>query len=389
MPITRPASSVTTRGLRVRRAKMRALPIGLATAVLVANAIFAEEPPGPTAPEPPLDRRAVCALLPLSGPHEALGRQALNAIREVLEGRSIRVVPLDVSGGDIGAPVARAHAECAIGIGGIGDHEARRLAEAAEAQAWTVLILGRDPDDRIRSHAIWVGVPRMEVLETLARHCVAERARNTATILVPDTPYGQKVRVAFRRAFEEAGGRVALEQVAPVGEDPARTARTFAAARMEAVPASPCAAEVLFLGFDLETARKVIPRLEFEGVPTRHTEGACLEVLVAGTELWNDPVRVSRLADDLNGAVFAAPERSGLPPIASDAAVAASLAAAWLESATGGEPAPVERAEGLVVQNSGQDLTVRGGRLTGRTIRIFEIRDGGITPWPGRPPAEK
>lgn len=339
----------------------------------------------------------VCLILPLSGPHAGLGRRALRALEGLL-GDDATVRALDSNDPGPATQVGKARdSGCVLAIGGLGDRESRTMSEAAEAAAMPLLVLGRDPDDRARAHVISVRTPRSETVAAVARHGIETSKRTAAHVLVPDTPFGREVAQAFRAAFEAGGGQIRTERAVPSAEDLAKAAAAFAAERRKAADGRPCEGEVLFLGYDLARALRLVSLLEFEGVPVRKGEGACPSLLVTGTGLWNDPARVSRLGDDLSGARFAdvalpEGERDALEAEVRDAAlVARALLAAGMGSrgagsethADGdgarGDPAAIARSgEGLAFRGATGDLEVRGGRVVGRTLRIFEVRQGEI-----------
>ncbi len=355
--------------------------------------------PSPRPEQPPVaPAPAVCLILPLSGPHAGLGRRALRSLEGVLgDGATVRVLDSDDPGPATQVGKAR-DSGCVLAIGGLGDRESRTMSEAAEAVAMPLLALGQDPDDRARAHVISVRTPRSETVAAVARHGIETAKRTAAHVLVPDTPFGREVAWAFRAAFEAGGGRVRTERAVPLAEDLAKAAAAFAAERGGADDGRPCEGEVLFLGYDLARALRLVSLLEFEGVPVRKGKGACPPLLITGTGLWNDPARVSRLGDDLGGARFAdvaLPEGEGdvLDAEVRDAAfLARALLAAGMgsrsaggtgtlasEDGAGGAPDAIARwAEGLAFHGATGDLAVRGGRVVGRTIGVFELRQGEI-----------
>ncbi len=337
----------------------------------------------------------VCLVLPMSGPHTALGRQVEKTLRAVLDDGAVGVRVLDSNDPGPASQLGKARdTGCVLAIGGLGDRESRTMVEAAEAADMPLLALGRDPDDRVRSHVLWVRTSRMEEVSAIARH--AATGRTVAHVLVPDTVFGRQVARAFRVAFEVAGGQVRTERAVPPREDLGKVAATFAAERKRVGEGPACEGEVLFLGYDLGGAMRLVSWLEFEGVPVRKGAGGCPPVLIAGTSRWNDPARVSRLGDDLDGVRFAdvvlpEGERDVFQAEVRDAAF---LARALLGSGLGsraragaGEVGGEERgdaiarwAEGLVFRGATGDLTVRGGRVVGRTWGVFEVRRGEIRP---------
>lgn len=371
--------------------------IGWCVAFLAVTRVSGQEVPV-ASPRAAFSARppAVCLILPLSGPHAGLGRRALRALEGVL-GEDVTVRALDSNDPGPATQVAKARdSGCVLAIGGLGDRESLGMSEAAEAEALPLLALGVEPDDRARAHVIAVRTPRAEAVAAIARHAAGASGRVAAHVIVPDTRFGRRVAEEFRAAFEARGGRVLVEHPVPSAEDLAKAAASFAAKRKTAVEGRPCEREVLFLGYDLARAMRLVSLLEFEGVPVRRGEGACPPLLVTGTALWNDRARVSRLGDDLGGARFAdvalpEGERDVLEAEVRDAAFLARVLllehkgpgdALGTGTAAGegpGDPGAVaRRAEGLTFHGATGDLEVRGGRVVGRTLRIFEIRQGEV-----------
>ncbi len=375
--------------------------IGWCVAFLAVPRVSGQEVPAasPQAEQAiPARPAAVCLILPLSGPHAGLGRRALRSLEEALgDGVMVRVLDSEDPGPATQVGKAR-DSGCALAIGGLGDRESRTMSEAAEAAAMPLLALGRDPDDRARAHVIWVRTRRSETVAAVARHGIETAKRTVAHVLAPDTPFGREVAQAFRAAFEAGGGQIRTERAVPSDEDLAKAAKAFAAERGKADDGRPCEGEVLFLGFDLARAMRLVSLLEFEGVPVRKGEGTCPALLVTGTSLWNDRARVSRLGDDLNGARFAdvalpEGERDVLEAEVRDAAsLARALPAAGMRSrgaggagtpaggeGAEGDPDAIARwGEGLAFHGATGDLEVRGGRVVGRTVTVFEISQGTI-----------
>lgn len=358
----------------------------------------------PESPEMVSARRpVVCVIVPLTGPHEGLGKRVRRAIEAVLEGETVTVRAMDSREPEPAAQVARARSiGCDLAIGGIGDRESRTMAEAAAVATMPFLALGAEPDERTRSKVIWVRTSRAETLAAIAQHAIQDEGRDVAHVLVPDSPYGRRVAASFRSEFEVSGGRVVTQRVVPLGEDLAKTAALFAAARAVASGGSDemggprrlgGACEVLFLGFDLISAFRLVPLLEFEGVFLRKV--GCPPMMVVGTPLWNNRARVSRLGDTLNGVRFAdlelpEGETEVLDAEARDAGLLAkTLLSKWegrrSEAGVGDKEedgwADISRwAEGVAFRGATGDLKVRGGRVVGRRLRVFEIHDGTLRP---------
>lgn len=318
----------------------------------------------------------VCLLLPLSGPLASVG-QGLRALMEkMLSEEGVGYVALDTAAEGANALLEHCRqAGGAVGVGGIGDKEAIGLAEAAEAQGFSMLTLGRVIPDRNFRHVIWVATPRADLMERLAAYAV-EQGKKYAYVVAGESKFSKEVSRLFGSAFTQRGGEIRL--TAALGKDDfAKVANLLAQARGEGMAGQ----DVLFLGVDLQTSRRLLGFLEFEGIKTRG-EGS---VLLLGTSLWGGHEMLSRMGNALDGAVFADLERpAGLDPLESDARAAAKMAVAFLKSETTpdagdkaeGRKALAETLEGMKFAADAGDLQVKGGRVTGRKIVLYEIRSG-------------
>jgi len=328
----------------------------------------------------------VCLVLPLSGPHGALGERVARAAGRVLGAAGLPVRRVD-DRGDVaaaGEAVARAVDEgCVAAIGGLGDDEARAVGEAAASQGLPLLALGAVPDQRARNGVVWARTSRAEPIAALATRLAAKEGVSSAILLAPGSRYGRAAFEAFRAAFEAAGGRVAVTRVLGPGEDdPKAAAKAFGALVREARSTRPCGPEVVFLPMDADGARRWLGFLEGEGVVGPPAESRCPRPVVAGASPWADPAGLARSGAALEGGRFGdvrvTGEDPGTPVLEAEAGDAARLLVALVRSAAGGRREDVRHAmeAGAAAAGATGSLRIEHGRVMGRDVATFTLRAG-------------
>lgn len=170
-------------------------------------------------------------LLPLSGPHAAVGEAMLNGAQLALfdggAGR-IELLPKD-TGGDPGRAAAAARQAVAEGaaivLGPLFAGEAAEVAPVTAPAGVPVLAFTTDPAQA--RPGVWVLglLPEPPVRRVVAAARAAGAERFAA--LVPESAYGRLVLEAFRRAVADAGGVVVREEVYP-GSNPSPAVRRLA-----------------------------------------------------------------------------------------------------------------------------------------------------------------
>lgn len=372
----------------------RSLPRLAALVLLLAASASAQEPDPVSAPV--AERPPACVALPLSGPHAALGKRILAAVDAAWA--EANLPPLrryDTRGtpADAAAAVAQVAADGCVGlIGGLGDRESVALADAAEAAGVPLLALGSEPDGRPRTRVAWVGTPRREPVAALARRLVADGVP-AAVVLHVDSAWGRSVAEAFRAAYETAGGRILAVRVLPRGAGEQNDLASRLAGDLSRLPdRAPCGRESVFVAADLALAARLVPFLDFHGVTGRRPDPACPAPVPAGTPVFNDPARVARGGEALEGAVFAdVAVPDGAPAVDAEAADAAVLLGVAVRAAGAQGRDGVARALSGEVAFTGRtgEVTLTGGRVTGRRIELFTIRRGAVVPVtaPVAPPA--
>lgn len=374
----------------------------IALLVMVGAARAQTPDPGPPpAPAPVPEKDTVCLLLPLSGPHEGLGKRVAEAVERTLKAElsDARILRFDTLGTVIGAGEAVARAmegPCSLAIGGIGDRESIAVADAAEAGSLPLVTLGLVPDGRNRENVVWARTPRDGPVKALAGHLVAVRGETRASLLYPDSPYGRRVAHAFGAAFQASGGHLRVEHSYGVTDvDLKDVAQRFATVWKSSGEGLECEPEVLFVAADLGTARRLVPFLKYEEVVggTQPSETAdCPPATVAGTGLWNEPRLLAQGGDELLGAVFADlgrddPGAEGahvrlLEMEASDAA-RMTLAVLDLARVPGSEGIRETFRAGVSWKGVFGELRLERGRVAGRKIVVYEIDRGTLKPVDG------
>lgn len=339
---------------------------------------------------PGASARPVCLVMPFTGIHAALGERVALSSEQVLGAAGVAVRRYDDRGDGTGAAeaVGRAAAEdCVALLGGLGDEEARAVADVASALGLPLLALGASPDGRPRPGVTWARTPRAEPIAALARRLVVDEGVKTAYVLAPGTRFGLAAEEAFRTALEAAGGRVALVRIlGPADADPRIGAAAFGAQVRQERQAAPCDREVVFLPLEAGAARRWLGFLEAEGVVGTPEEARCPRPIVAGTSPWSDPAALARNGAALEGARFGdvrlTGPAAGATVLEAEAADAARLLVAAVRGGPGADREGVREAldRGVSVDGATGALRTDHGRVGGRDVVTFTIRAGRPVP---------
>lgn len=230
---------------RSRRWSMLSIPVvAVALAACAAQpvqrpgagaVVAAPSAAGPgAAPRPllgPDGKLRAALLLPLSGPHAAVGEALLNGAQLALfehGAERIELLPKDTAGDPArAASAARAAiAEgAAIVLGPLFAQEAEAVAPVAGPAGVPVLAFTTDPAQA--RPGLWVlgFLPEPPVRRVVAAARAAGAERFAA--LVPENAYGRLVLDAYRRAVAEAGGVLVRQEIYP-GSNPAPAVRRLA-----------------------------------------------------------------------------------------------------------------------------------------------------------------
>ncbi len=325
-------------------------------------------------------------VLPLSGPHGMLGNRVAQAIEQVLGAAGVVVRRYDDRGepGSVSEAVVRAVTDrCVAILGGLGDDEARMVADAAASREIPLLSLGAAQDGRARKGVTWARTRRGDVIATLARRLAGAEKVTTAYILAPSTRFGLAAVDAFKSSFEASGGRIAVVRLlGPDDTQPAAVVKTFAAQVAQVRAASACEREVIFLPMDADASRRWMGFMEAEGVIGTPQDPKCPRTIVAGTAQLSEPSALAINGAALEGIRFAdvllSGAADGVSVLEAEAADAARLLVGALRSKAQPGREDVRRALDAGVKVNGHTgvLASSRGQLTGRTIVTFTIRAG-------------
>lgn len=378
----------------------RMLSIALGAAVLAACAAQPPPRPAPAATAPaavgagvvprplpaPGGTVRAALLLPLSGPHAAVGEALLNgatlALFDAGAGR-LELIPKD-TGGDPARAAAAARQALAEGativLGPLFAGEAAAVAPVAAAAGAPVLAFSTDPAQARPGLWLLGLLPEPPVRRVVAAARAAGADRFAA--LVPDTPYGRLVLAAYRRAVADAGGVMVREEVyAGPNADPAVRRLANYAARRGPIDAQVRAARALGTAEGRRRAAQIqrearIPPPDFDALLLADggEQLRAVAALLPFYDIDSPPVRVlgtplmAALADAgrepaLVGAWYAAPDEArrrafearyreafgAAPPLVAGVAFdAAAIAAALADGAVLTQPQGFAGALGIV-----------------------------------------
>jgi ABC-type branched-subunit amino acid transport system substrate-binding protein len=315
-----------------------------------------------------------------------LGNRVAQAIEQVLGAAGVVVRRYDDRGepGSVSEAVVRAVTDrCVAILGGLGDDEARMVADAAASREIPLLSLGAAQDGRARKGVTWARTRRGDVIATLARRLAGAEKVTTAYILAPSTRFGLAAVDAFKSSFEASGGRIAVVRLlGPDDTQPAAVVKTFAAQVAQVRAASACEREVIFLPMDADASRRWMGFMEAEGVIGTPQDPKCPRTIVAGTAQLSEPSALAINGAALEGIRFAdvllSGAADGVSVLEAEAADAARLLVGALRSKAQPGREDVRRALDAGVKVNGHTgvLASSRGQLTGRTIVTFTIRAG-------------
>jgi ABC-type branched-subunit amino acid transport system substrate-binding protein len=364
-------------------------------------------------------------LLPLSGPHAAVGEAMLNGAQLALfdgGGERVELLPKDTGGDPRRAEAAAREAiaeGAAIVLGPLFAPETAAVAAVTAPAGVPVLAFTTDPAQA--RPGVWVLglLPEPPVRRVVAAARAAGAERFAA--LVPENAYGRLVLDAFRRAVSEIGGVTVREQIYS-GSNPAPAVRQLAnyAARRGPIDAQIRAARALGTA---EGRRRAVELQRSARIPPPDFDALLLAdggeqlravaALLPFYDIDNPPVRIlgtplmAAMSDAgrepaLVGAWYAAPDEArrtafearyreaygAVPPLVAGVAFDAAAIAVALATAPGGpdlSPASLTRPQGFAGALGILRLLPDGASRRG--LSLMEVRRDGaaaIEPAPER-----
>jgi ABC-type branched-subunit amino acid transport system substrate-binding protein len=292
--LARARSVLTTEEMRALVDARLQLPHKPGTAPMTYSTAPPPKPAG--APPSPLGEDTgppprIGVLLPLSGEYATYGQRSLNGIKLALGAQADALVVRDTQGEP---PVGRAAVDELINdpsigvvIGPLRSKVAEAVAPRAERGSLPLVVLSQQEGISGR----WVVQPAMTAdrqAAALADYAAGQGLRNLG-ILYPNDPYGSALSSAFRQQVEQRGGRV----VGAVTYD--SNQREFSV-------------ELLTVDKwmkDDGLQAVFIPDFAPTAIPlAKQLRQAHPNVVLLGSNGWNDPAALGPAAGDLDGAVF-------------------------------------------------------------------------------------
>ena len=249
-------------------------------------------PPSPLGDDTTGPPPRIAALLPLSGQYATYGQRSLNGIKLALGGQADQLVVRDDKGD---AAAARAALDELVSdpsivavIGPLRSKVAEAVAPRAERAGLPMVVLSQ----QVGISGRWVVQPSMTAdrqAAELAEYAVAGQGLRTFGILYPNDPYGIALSQAFHQQVEQRGGRV----VGSVTYDPNQ--KEFSVELLSL--------DKWIKGDGLQAV--FIPDFAPTAIPlASQLRHAHPDVVLLGSNGWNDPAALGPAADDIDGAVF-------------------------------------------------------------------------------------
>ncbi|MEO8604549.1 MAG: penicillin-binding protein activator, partial [bacterium] len=264
-----------------------------AAAAAAATSPSAPPLPGSLRPDQPVPASArIGVLLPLSGEYAPYGQRSLNGIKLALGPLAAQLDVRDTKGDPstarAGLDALFADSNVLAVIGPLRSKEAEIVAPRAERGGLPMVLLAQQ--EGVTGE--WVMQPAMTSARQageLAEYAVAMKGLKRFGVLYPGDQYGSALSAAFKEQVEQRGGQV----VGAISYDPHQ--REFSV-------------ELLSVGKwvkDDGLQAVFIPDFATNAVPlATQLRRAQPEVVLLGSNGWNDPGALAPAASDLDGAVF-------------------------------------------------------------------------------------
>jgi len=306
----------------------------------------------------------LCVLLPLSGAHKSLGENVARILGDGAETKRFDTATRDFAG-----IMQRAkESGCVLAIGGIGDMEAKALAEAADTYAQWFLALGRVHVPKAGSNVVWARSSTEEVLQALLDFAIKVEGIRSLLIIQKNEAYYRSISDIVFALGQSAGIRTAR---CVLGKD---EENKVAKDLTQWLGADDLPSAGVFLALDTVSARRLLGFMEFYELSNNQRKG----VLVIGPPSWYYESGLVRSLGIFDGAIIAAVSDGGFECEIKDAK---SLAISLLQ-----DPELVSKrslplsvvAEGLEFVGCSGKLVVKRGEVTGRSVRLFRVTHGGL-----------
>lgn len=246
----------------------------------------------------------ICLCLPLSENHGQIGKTALKGFESLWRARlleqNIRVKVFDTKGSLEGVKDALSQADqsgCVVILGGLGDKEAIWIARGAEERGIPAILVGNVHE--YHKNAIWVRIPRTELMETALEFVIKKMGKHRIVIVGQENNYAKAIVSVLEQKSSQLGGEIYLKYLT-LEKDLQKVSKMVANQLFSNGSKKECVIDAIFLLYDIRSACKIVPFLEFEGI----FSGDCAKPILVGPPIWNDPVTISRGCEQLDGAIF-------------------------------------------------------------------------------------
>jgi hypothetical protein len=305
---------------------------------------------------------SICLLLPLSGPHKDLGEKVAKILSDGAETRRF-----DTANRDFAGVMQRAkESGCLVAIGGIGDIEAKALADAADTYGQWFLALGRVHVNKEKSNCVWVRSSREEILELLMDFAVRVAEVQSLVLIEKNEPYYKGVADIVASIAQRAGIRTVRFNLTKNEEG--RIAREAA----QWIGGDDLSKTAVFFALDCVTGRRVLGFMEFYGLLKNNGKG----VVVLGAPSWNYEPDLTRSLDALEGAIIAVLSDGRFECEIEDAKSLANLILQNQALTQANSPPLSVAEEGIEFSGCSGKLVVKGGEVKGRGIRLLKVSGG-------------
>jgi ABC-type branched-subunit amino acid transport system substrate-binding protein len=232
----------------------------------------------------------IAVLLPLSGQFATYGQRSLNGIKLALGEEASGLVVRDTKGEpQIGrAAVDELAADPSVGaiIGPLRSKVTEAVAPRAERAGLPLVVLSQET---VTGH--WIVQPAMTAerqTAELAEYAIAQGLRKIG-VLYPNDPYGMALSDAFRTQFQQRGGQV----VGAITYDPHQTEFSVELLSVDKWSKDD-GLQAVFIPDFAQTALPLATQLR----------QAHPDVMLLGSNGWDDPALLGPAADAIDGAVF-------------------------------------------------------------------------------------
>jgi ABC-type branched-subunit amino acid transport system substrate-binding protein len=246
-------------------------------------------------------------ILPLSGKYEVYGKSTLNGMecaasqRPGCSGvRNIQIVSRD----DRGEPDAAVQAvedlvkneKVQAIVGPLSSGSATAAARRAQELGVVMISLAqKEGIPAIGDYIFRFSLIPKEQVEALLKYATQNKKKKLFAVLYPNTNYGKTFFTLFEQMAPTQGGKVSASHGFSSAGNPAEVLRQLKFSVSQVGPQNPLGFEGLFIPDSYTTVLKLVPQMKNAGIEN---------ILLMGTNAWNDPSLAQKSGGALGDAVF-------------------------------------------------------------------------------------